>query len=301
MPIFISYSHSDKEIVNLIATHLVKHNANVWVDTWELNVGDSILSKVQDAIQESSALLVVLSKASVESEWCKKELNAGLMRELDEKKVRILPVLVEDCDIPLFLREKIYADLRKDFDEGINSIRDAIGKITNADQGRIYKDAGYSDFAVDWGFDNDSFHLRYTIIHLSNKAPVSILTEINVFCNAVVTKRYLEYVDAGLGWLGRAVVAEALFDFGEQHNCKVILEDSMPQEIKAKIQDTKLGAEHKVIITCRRLGEDNGKNQLINISAYLKEIRNYVRNISREPTSEEKERYIKLISRPFPT
>ena len=82
MPVFISYSHSDAEIVNKLAAHLVKLNANVWIDTWELNIGDSILNKVQEAIQESSALLVILSKESVASEWCKKELSAGLMRIL---------------------------------------------------------------------------------------------------------------------------------------------------------------------------------------------------------------------------
>jgi hypothetical protein len=68
VPVFISYSHSDEEFVNKFAAHLVKQNTHVWVDTWNLSVGDSILSKVQEAIEESSALLVVLSKASVESE-----------------------------------------------------------------------------------------------------------------------------------------------------------------------------------------------------------------------------------------
>lgn len=43
MPIFISYSHADKAFVDKLATSLVEHDAHVWVDTWELNVGDSIL------------------------------------------------------------------------------------------------------------------------------------------------------------------------------------------------------------------------------------------------------------------
>ena len=64
---------------------------NVWLDRWELNVGDSIVERIQNALTESSAMLVILSKHSVESEWCKKELNAGIVRELDEKKVVVLP------------------------------------------------------------------------------------------------------------------------------------------------------------------------------------------------------------------
>ena len=75
MAIFISYSHSDEAFVAKLSIELVKHDVHVWIDKWELNVGDSILNWVQRAIKESGALLVVLSKASVASNWCNKELN----------------------------------------------------------------------------------------------------------------------------------------------------------------------------------------------------------------------------------
>ncbi len=150
MPIFISYSHKDKEFVNKFAAHLIKNNARVWIDTWELNVGDSIVSKVQKAIQESSALLVVLSKSSVDSEWCKKEFTAGLMRELEEKKVIVLPVLIEDCNIPIFLRDKLYADFRNNFDEGLHSVLDSVAKVINPNRGRIEENNYHVDLAIDW-------------------------------------------------------------------------------------------------------------------------------------------------------
>lgn len=57
------------------------------MDRWELSLGEPLIDKVQSAVEGASALRVVLSKASVESEWCKKELIAGLFRELDEKRV----------------------------------------------------------------------------------------------------------------------------------------------------------------------------------------------------------------------
>lgn len=62
MPIFISYSHQDRDFVDQLAYQLVAHNIYVWLDRWELHVGDSLLSKVQDAITDASALLVVLSQ-----------------------------------------------------------------------------------------------------------------------------------------------------------------------------------------------------------------------------------------------
>jgi hypothetical protein len=149
--IFISYSHTDKAFVHKLALRLIQHNAHVWIDSWELNVGDSLIPRIQQAIQESAALLIVLSKASVESEWCKKELNADLMRELDEKRVLVLPVLVEDCDIPLFLREKMYADFRASFDIGVRAIVPALARFTNPDQGRFAEGKANTELGEELG------------------------------------------------------------------------------------------------------------------------------------------------------
>ena len=299
MPVFISYSHSDAIIVNKLATHLVKHNANVWVDTWELNIGDSILNRVQDAIQESSALLVILSKTSVDSEWCKKELSAGLMRELDEKRVVVLPVLVEDCEIPLFLREKMYADLRTDFNQGLQNVLDAIAKVTNADQGRIEQDEGTVDWSEDWGYNDDLFHLRFTIVNSPETLPMTFLTQIYVFCNTVATNRYRQYESEGLDWIGRAVIAEALFDFGEKDDFRVILDNQFPKEVQATIADPKTDYAYTVICESRKMGQDNGKDQLLNISDYLKQIREYMRSVSRKPTPEEVMKIHKIIESPW--
>lgn len=301
MTIFISYSHADKEFVDHLAAQMVKRNAQVWVDTWELNVGDSIIQHVQDAITKSDALLVVLSEASVNSEWCKKELNSGLMRELDEKRVVVLPVIINDCEIPLFLREKMYADLRVDFDKGLDAIMDAIAKVSNPNQGRLDNDDGYSDWAMDWGYIDGFFHLRFTIIQAALNMKMTFLTEVSVYCNDVLTKRQQQFIDAGLGWLGRMVIAEALFEFGEQKDLRVILDDQFPKKTEAKIIDDKRGANYEIIASCRNLGEDNGKDQLVNISDYLKSIRQYLRATSRKPNREEHQRFIEIVASPFGT
>ena len=171
MPIFISYSHVDRTFVNKLAVHLVKNNAHVWVDSWELNVGDSIIDRVQQAIQESGALLIVLSKASVASEWCKKELNAGLMRELDEKHVVVLPVLIEDCEIPVFLREKMYADFRNNFNVGLKALVEAVAKVTNIDQGRLMSGNVQIDWSETWGYADAKFRMEYTLVESAPNFP----------------------------------------------------------------------------------------------------------------------------------
>lgn len=290
MPVFISYSHSDAEFVNKLAMQLVKRNAHVWVDTWELNVGDSILGRVQQAIQDSSALLVVLSKSSVTSEWCKKELSAGLMRELDEKRVIVLPVLLEECEIPIFLREKMYADFRTNFDRGLAAIVDAVARVTSLDQGRIKSGTGHTDWAEDWGFDGDLFRVTYTLSESSKDWPFTLLTEIILLCNDVVTARYREYVSAGLDWLGRIMLAEALVELAEAKDIRVLLNDSFPKFHAAQVHDPKRNATFDIAIRCRRMGEENGKDQLVNVSNYLRQIRDQMRATARKPTPEELDR-----------
>lgn len=287
MAIFISYAHVDANFANLLAERLVKKNAHVWVDTWELSVGDSIISKVQEAIEKSGALLVVLSKASVQSEWCKKELNAGLIRELDEKRVIILPVLLEDCQIPVFLRDKMYADFRTNFEKGFKDLSEAVARVTNLDQGRFKDGNVVTDWAEDWGYEGRLFRMTYTLVQSSIDWPFTFLTEVLVRCNPKVTERYKQYVSAGLDWIGRAVITGALADLAKSKDIRVILEDQFPKIFKARLQDSRLGAAYDIRVKCRRMGEDNGKDQLINVSAYLTQIRDYGFHNARKPNAEE--------------
>jgi len=224
----------------------------------------------------------VVSKASVKSERCKKELNAGLVRELEEKRVVVLPVLIEDCEIPLFLREKMYADLRKDFDSGVHSILDAIAKVTNANQSHFEGDESYVDWAVDWDESNGNLSLQYTLVESSIKLKQTLLTEIHVSCNDVNSVRYQQYKSIGLEWMYRAIVAEALYDFGSHENWHLILEEQFPRILRGTVADKKTGGAFDVVVVCRRLGEDNGKDQIVHISNYLKSIRDYIRSVLRK-------------------
>src|SRR6185437_3447017 len=239
MPIFISYSHVDKDFVDNLAASLVKHDAHVWVDTWELNVGDSILNRVQEAIQDSSALLIVLSKASVASEWCKKELSAGLMRELDEKRVVVLPVLIEDCEIPVFLREKMYADFRKNFNSGLKALVEAVARVTKIDQGRLKAGKSQIDWSETWGYADELFQIDYTLSESGPDWRFTLLTEILILCDARATKTYEQYKEQGLDWFGRSAITEAVCEFAKTEKIEVVLTDQHPRIIKLQLVDPK--------------------------------------------------------------
>src|ERR671918_122425 len=264
MPVFISYSSKDRAFVDKLARHLVRAKTHVWVDAWELNVGDSLVQKIQDAIKSASALLVVLSKASVESEWCRRELSAGLIRELDERRVLVLPLLLEDCDIPMFLREKKYADFRTDYDQGLRDTLDGIAAVTSDTQGRIENPDSHTDWGIDWGTLPDGrFALRIMYVDHSERIPYSVVTEVQFFCDGELTRRMLDYRKRGAEWFANMVLLASFAEGAmKDHSGEFVLSDANQQQVKFASVERRSGMVYEVIVSARRLGTDNGFNTL---------------------------------------
>jgi len=58
----------------------------------------------------SRYIAVVLSKKSIDASWVKKELDVAMNREIASGEVVVLPLLYEQCELPEFLKGKLYAD-----------------------------------------------------------------------------------------------------------------------------------------------------------------------------------------------
>ena len=95
--IFLSYAKSDRGRIEKVINSLKTSGANVWLDTWELQHGDSIFDRVDSAVRSSDVFLVFLSRASTASQWVSEELNAALSQEMNDRAITIVPVLLEDC------------------------------------------------------------------------------------------------------------------------------------------------------------------------------------------------------------
>ncbi len=281
MPIFISYSHQDKNFVDALAKQLVAHNVHVWLDRWELSIGDSILEKVQEAIDESSALLVILSKSSVASEWCKKEINGGLLKELEDKRVFILPVLVEDCDIPLFARGKLYADFRASHDDGFRTVIEGISKITNPNLARFKEPEYHIDYSEDWGGNDKTFNIRLTYVEQAKGQPYTCLTVINVYAEGEAKEIYDSMHAQGEGQLGRFEIIKALHEeVSSRGELRPLLNDEFEKIIKFPFEG-KNGGIYFVVIGARRLGEDTGRDILINTSNLIERTYNHMKEVLR--------------------
>ena len=105
----------------------LKHlGVNCWLDENKIRVGDSLVAKISDGLKTSHTLILFLSKKSIVSLWTQKEWQSFLSRQLSEGTIRILPVLLEECELPAILADIKYADFRESYNEGFKQIYDSL-------------------------------------------------------------------------------------------------------------------------------------------------------------------------------
>ena len=111
--VFLSHNHGNKPFVRDLADRLTQAGAMVWLDEAALNIGDSLIERISSAIQEMEYVAAILSPRSVKSNWVQKELSLAMTKEVKGRRVTVLPILIEPCDLPEALRDKLYADFTR--------------------------------------------------------------------------------------------------------------------------------------------------------------------------------------------
>ncbi|MGI2036268.1 toll/interleukin-1 receptor domain-containing protein [Rhizobium panacihumi] len=282
MPIFISHSHQDKAFVDNLAKMLVVAKHHVWVDRWELKLGDSLTSKIQESLTTSSAILVILSKSSVASEWCKRELNAGLIRELEEKNTIVMPVVIDDCTIPLFLRDKLYANFDKDPDEAFNLIDSSLARISNPSMSRFLQPEHKTDYAFDWRSApatelHDGWLLRWTFIDHADSMEFSILSECRVYASDEGEEAFFEAATKGREVEFGRDILEAIGAILDQKPLVENIEDSLPKVVVFPVKSK--GHVFVVQYNYRRLGIDQGTDTIVYLDNHIKLALDYMNSV----------------------
>lgn len=83
--VFISYSRDDKDYAYELEQYLSENGFRVWIDKHGLSVQDRWIRKIEKAIEDCAAFIIVMTPNSKESEWVQRELHYA-----------------EECGKPLF-------------------------------------------------------------------------------------------------------------------------------------------------------------------------------------------------------
>jgi DNA-binding transcriptional LysR family regulator len=116
--VFLSYSHSDIEFANKLGQDLEGIGLSVWQDCKEIRPGDSISRRIEKALDTSDYFLLVLSTASISSDWVDREYRMALNLQLEKGKPCIIPICLHDVNPPSLLRDIRYVDFVKDYTRG---------------------------------------------------------------------------------------------------------------------------------------------------------------------------------------
>ncbi|MCS1383528.1 toll/interleukin-1 receptor domain-containing protein [Lysinibacillus sphaericus] len=126
--IFLSHNSADKPFVRKLAKDLQNAGYYVWVDEAEIKLGDSLIEKIREGIDKVMYVGVILSKNSIEAPWVKKEVDIAMNQEISGKQVKVLPMLLENIELPGFLIGKLYADFttKQAYKKGLKLIKERL-------------------------------------------------------------------------------------------------------------------------------------------------------------------------------
>lgn len=109
-PAFFSYSRENSDMALKIAADLRNAGANIWLDQLSIRPGQQWDRAVEEALDSCGEVIVLLSRAAVKSDHVRDEVAYSLR----ERKT-VIPLLLEDCTIPLQLTRNDFIDFRTEY------------------------------------------------------------------------------------------------------------------------------------------------------------------------------------------
>ena len=126
--VFVSHASEDKErFVNSFAARLRENGVDAWLDKWEMLPGDSLVDKIfEEGLKDAQAVIVVLSRISVDKPWVREELNAAFVKRINTGS-KLIPVVIDDCEVPEALKSTLWQRI-----ENLESYQESFDRIVAA-------------------------------------------------------------------------------------------------------------------------------------------------------------------------
>ena len=118
---FISYSQANAEFVRKLAEDLRSEGVQLWLDQLDISTDGAWDKEIEKALVNCSSIIAVISKNALTSPRFIYQVGRAL-----EQQKHILPILIEECQIPFKLRRLQYIDFTESYNFGYSELLSVI-------------------------------------------------------------------------------------------------------------------------------------------------------------------------------
>lgn len=201
MRVFISYTNKDREFADSLARVLIENNIYIWKDDYQMQRGANLTPEIINGIKKCTNMIIIFSKDYIDrmsqgDSYCKIEFERAL--ELQKKDGNfIIPIVLEDCQIPNALKDILFVDFRNSYDEGIRHLNEILFKYLES--GSRLENNGYTrDWTEYWGIERlegyngflERFVLNIDSVSIEAGESYSILAQFKIIGDEQFTKIY---------------------------------------------------------------------------------------------------------------
>jgi len=128
--VFLSYTGKDKDLAERIARAFQAEGIDTWFAGWSLAAGDSMRQEIDKGLAQCTHFVVLLTPSSIDKPWVNQEMDAGLIRKIEDKaKFIALRKGVLAAELPPLLKGMISPSL-DDFEPAMRQLIDDIHGIS---------------------------------------------------------------------------------------------------------------------------------------------------------------------------
>ena len=129
--IFLSHRSKDRDFTRRLAAEIESQTHQgrrlmTWLDEAEIRPGQSVTGMINQGLENSRFIALVMTPAYFESEtgWTDAEWHAALYQDPDNRRARLLPLLASDCPyVPILLRHLGMIDFRGNrYSDGLHKL-----------------------------------------------------------------------------------------------------------------------------------------------------------------------------------
>jgi len=136
--IFISSTHSEREIAHQLAKRLEQEGLHPVMDSFEAEYADEWLHHILYSVESSDVVLLLMPEDDYERKWIRRELNKTLKYKLNSRSILVIPVYLgknrffptQNDQVVFFLENESLSHSQKKYSE--RSIEKLVTYLSNA-------------------------------------------------------------------------------------------------------------------------------------------------------------------------